>query len=424
MQYNAGSEIYTQMLARELVLNGNNVKIFSREENPFQPDYTMRRQYDKIRTHLIPIELVNVARQKDRYQSEGVDKNFLKVVEDFNPEIIHFQHLNHLSLGLMKIAKMSPAKILFTLHDYWLACPRGQFVQINYGEAEPLKLCDGQEDLKCAEHCYSRYHMGLRHTGEEDVVYWTSWVRNRKLQIDQITKDVDLFIAPSHHLLERMKIELHLPDNKIVHLDYGFDLNRLQNRKRKRESHIVFGFIGTHSVPKGINHLIEAFSLISRPAILRIWGRPMSGITSYLKEIDNKIGKSHNLSIQWYEEYDNENIVTEVFNLIDVLVVPSIWDENSPLVIHEALQCRVPVITADHGGMKEYVNHKINGLLFQFRDINDLADKMEYFIENEDQVEVLGQRGYLQSESGNIVSMQTHVTLVKQLYHNLRGEIK
>ncbi len=48
----------------------------------------------------------------------------------------------------------------------------------------------------------------------------------------------------------------------------------------------------------------------------------------------------------------------EVFNKIDAIVVPSIWLENSPLVIHEALQAGVLVITADVGGMAEYVHHE------------------------------------------------------------------
>ena len=48
-----------------------------------------------------------------------------------------------------------------------------------------------------------------------------------------------------------------------------------------------------------------------------------------------------------------------MFNQIDAIVVPSIWLENSPLVIHEALEAGVLVITADAGGMKEYFHHEV-----------------------------------------------------------------
>jgi hypothetical protein len=57
--------------------------------------------------------------------------------------------------------------------------------------------------------------------------------------------------------------------------------------------------------------------------------------------------------------------------------VPSVWVENSPLVIHEAQQARVPVITADAGGMAEYVHHEVNGLLFAHRDPAALAEQMQ-----------------------------------------------
>ena len=59
--------------------------------------------------------------------------------------------------------------------------------------------------------------------------------------------------------------------------------------------------------------------------------------------------------VEWMTEYRNQDIVPDVFDRCDAIVVPSIWAENSPLVIHEALQAGVPVITADYGGMAEYV---------------------------------------------------------------------
>lgn len=51
-------------------------------------------------------------------------------------------------------------------------------------------------------------------------------------------------------------------------------------------------------------------------------------------------------TIEWRSEYHNENIAEDVFSHCDCIVVPSTWDENSPLVIHEAQQVRIPVITA------------------------------------------------------------------------------
>ena len=70
------------------------------------------------------------------------------------------------------------------------------------------------------------------------------------------------------------------------------------------------------------------------------------------------MASSVGIAVEWRPEYKNAEIVSRVFNHVDCIVVPSIWDENSPLVIHEAQQCRVPVITADRGGMVSHSDEK------------------------------------------------------------------
>ncbi|MCI0590636.1 MAG: glycosyltransferase, partial [Gammaproteobacteria bacterium] len=62
---------------------------------------------------------------------------------------------------------------------------------------------------------------------------------------------------------------------------------------------------------------------------------------------------------------------------IDWVVVPSIWWENSPLVIQEAMKFGRPVICADIGGMAEKVSDRRNGLHFRARNPFDLAARIE-----------------------------------------------
>jgi glycosyltransferase involved in cell wall biosynthesis len=123
--------------------------------------------------------------------------------------------------------------------------------------------------------------------------------------------------------------------------------------------------------------------------------------------------------IEWKSEYKNQEITSDVFNHIDALVVPSIWVENAPLVIHEALQVRLPVITADAGGMAEYINHGVNGLLFKHRDPLSLAVQMETLALNPITASKLGSRGYLQSTTKNIPDLKQHVEEIQGIYHRL-----
>jgi len=93
--------------------------------------------------------------------------------------------------------------------------------------------------------------------------------------------------------------------------------------------------------------------------------------------------------------------------------------ENSPLVIHEAQQCKIPVITANAGGMKEFVEDKVNGLLFQHRDTKSLKEQMEFAINNPFTMKDLGKRGYLYSDTGNIPSIENHTNEILLIYKDL-----
>lgn len=164
------------------------------------------------------------------------------------------------------------------------------------------------------------------------------------------------FFRTKKLICKRFINEFGLSSEKIKFLPYGFDHSILSNRQRIRQLNepITFGYIGRHAPSKGINLLLEAAKEIieiqpkfSNQFRIAIYGRPDATTTNNLQIMAKNAG----ISVEWRPEYKNSDIVTRVFNHVDCIIVPSIWDENSPLVIHEAQQCRVPVITANQGGM-------------------------------------------------------------------------
>lgn len=416
MRYNAGSEVYSQTLCHALS-NKHEVQVFTREENTFAPDYTIRNETDSINSR-IKLNLVNIPLEKHRYQYRiaEVDQQLEKVLLTFKPDIVHIGHLNHLSTSLVtKIPKNIP--IIYTLHDYWLMCPRGQFLQRSPDNINEIwGLCEGQDDLKCAMRCYFGYFSGAKEDFFCDSDYWSHWIKRRKDYIRDLVARVDYFIAPSQYLLAKFSDYFSVPDKKLIYLDYGFDLKRLRKRVRIPNEPFVFGYIGTHIPAKGIQLLIEAFGKLKGTALLRIWGRSRGENTSALKEIAEKLPADICQRIEWLPEYNNQQIATDVFDKVDAIVVPSIWYENSPLVIHEALQVRVPIITADVGGMAEYVQHRVNGLLFKHRDITSLATEMQFLLDNPKLAIKFGLRGYVQSIDGNIPSIDKHVSDIENIY--------
>ena len=410
--YNAGSEVYSQSICNELS-KLHKVSVFTREENPYSSDFAIRHEQQNENLNFY---FANNPQGKDGYRHKQLDDNFAKLISEIKPYIAHIGHLNHLSTGLIDELNKRKIPIIFTLHDFWLMCPRGQFLTRSIGLENNFQTCKGQQDHKCANDCYKVYYRGREADEEQDLRNWSSWVHQRMIETKSIIDKVDLFIAPSNYLRDRFINEFALPKNKIIYLDYGFPIEYLtQSEKSKDKNQFTFGYIGTHIPSKGINQLIEAFNQIQTPATLKIFGRQNGQCTNALK----LLAATSNNRVEFSAEYINKNLANEVFSKVDCIVVPSIWAENSPLVIHEAQACKIPVITADFGGMKEYVQHKVNGLLFEYRNTNSLAEQMRFAIENADLLKHYGERGYLLSENGTVPGIQAHCNELVKLYNRI-----
>ena len=439
MRYNAGSEVYTRSLCHALA-ERHEVHVFTREEVGVAPDFRLRRESDADDAR-VTLHLVNNPRLKDRYRVTRIDDRFTEVLDDVAPDIIHVQHLNHLSTSLLREAKARETPIVFTLHDFWLMCPRGQFIQMFPEDTDSLlPVCDGQEDRKCAERCYARYFGGGREDSEADIAYWTGWVKRRMDHVREMVELVDVFIAPARHLMDRFRDEFGIPAHKLVYLDYGFrDATPAKSASptvptaptaptvptvptvpttpaRTRDTSFTFGYIGTHIPAKGIQDMIAAFGGLSGSPKMWIWGRQRGQDTASLKALVAELPGSVAERVEWLPEYDNANIARDVFAHVDAIVVPSIWVENSPLVIHEAQQARLPVITADVGGMAEYVHHEVNGLLFRHRSTSAMAAQMQRLVDDPELALRLGRRGYIHDADGNVPAMEHHATQIEALY--------
>jgi glycosyltransferase involved in cell wall biosynthesis len=91
---------------------------------------------------------------------------------------------------------------------------------------------------------------------------------------------------------------------------------------------------------------------------------------------------------------------------LDVLVVPSIWYENSPLVIYSAQAAGCPVIASNLGGMAEVVEHEKNGLLFEAGDVAGLSSAIERLV---------GDRQLLQQLAANAIKPKSISDYVSEL---------
>jgi glycosyltransferase involved in cell wall biosynthesis len=350
--YMAGSEIYSYNLCSELSKK-HDVWVFTRIEDPYSPLYEVRQEeLDGMR-----VTRVNKPPRdytfRSKYEDERMKRVFERELDSVNPDIAHVGHLSHLSTNIIRMLKERGIPVVYTLHDYWLMCLRGQLI------TNGLELCNGPTPEGCAR-CFELYFQS-KEEGKREVVRWREYVK-------EIMQIIDFYVAPSN-FLRNVFVKSGIPEHKITYLDYGFNTELFDGFLKIDSDMIRFGFLGRIIPVKGIHILMDAFNgMTGEDAELNIYGAaPVSA--GYLK---NRV---KNPRIHFRGPYDNQD-VAKVLSNIDALVVPSIWYENSPLVIHEAFLAKIPVIATNLGGMAEYVKHGKNGLLFELGNVDDLRVKM------------------------------------------------
>ncbi|MCS6924962.1 MAG: glycosyltransferase family 4 protein [Candidatus Binatia bacterium] len=391
-----GTETYVWYLSRELARCGHEVRVFARVANPHKEEYEVEEVWmDGLAVTRINNTLRDLDGFPRSYANPDVAGAFGALLDAFAPDVVHFHHLMYLSTTCIHEATRRNIPVVMTLHDYWLICQRGRFL------TPDLSLCPGQTDEGCAR-CFAHLlHRGFapvyrrlkpflrvgtrlrdglrrlhgRYTAHRPPPsYAVQQIQQRMAHIRDLCQQVTLFLAPSQFLRQQF-LAFGIPPHKILFWECGLPQYATAAVEQKvPRPPLVFAYIGMVDAVKGVHLLVEAFAPLTG-AELRIYGReadyaPYPNRGRFLALLRSS---PHIRLMGPYENHEVGRILTEV----DVVVVPSIWYENAPLVIREAFLARKPVITAAFGGMQEWVQDGVNGLLFAPRDVEDLRRQLQ-----------------------------------------------
>jgi GT2 family glycosyltransferase/glycosyltransferase involved in cell wall biosynthesis len=235
-------------------------------------------------------------------------------------------------------------------------------------------------------------------------------IASRLEEMREILRAADLLISPSRFLCDRMAA---LGISGIDVLPYGHAPFAV---RRTPEAHgrIRFGFLGAAIPSKGVHVLAEAFRRLDDPrALLQIHGPfvPYHGDTEYEARVRRTLGPHANASL--CGAFGHERIA-DVLGGLDVLVVPSLWEENAPLVVSEAFLARVPLLVSDHGGLAEMVRDGEDGLRFPPGDSAALARAMRRLLD-EPQL-----RARLAATPPHVPTLSEHVDALEERYARAR----
>jgi glycosyltransferase involved in cell wall biosynthesis/SAM-dependent methyltransferase len=340
----------------------------------------------------------------DRFDNPEGRAAIRSVLHRMRPDVVQVQHLLYLSAELFTECEIRGIPIVVMLNDYWFLCHR---VKLRRRDGS---LCDGPARGSRCSQCLNlpglaRSNLNPLALGSN--LYRYAYLRRQLLKADRI-------LAPSRYLRD-VFIRNGIPAERIVHCDYGTATPppELAARFAQDRQHrpFRFGFLGTLMYDKGVHVLIDAFQeLPPGAAELHVFGLAVE--TGYVEGLR---ARARHPDIHWrgpVTHAERWNALAEV----DVLVVPSVWYENSPLTIHEALMARVPVIGSDIGGIPELVRHEENGLTFPVGDARALAVCMRMALEEPAKVSAW-RRAIVPPKT-----MTVHVDEIEAMYRDVRAK--
>lgn len=383
-----GTEMYTYNLARTLREAGHAVHVFFPNDRGETPYTTMHGEYNGVPYTAVQRQTEPQRDLRYSYCDPGIEPLFVLLLRSFMPDVVHFTYvLIGLSAALIQWTQRAGIPAIVTTTDVHFPCMRGQLLDVNNA------LCAGPEGGKrCTAVCYSftGWSLDPAHLLPEDEPVEHVWsprydeisplvLRDRYLKT--VLRGADVVIAPTRWVYNVLS-DWGIPPDRMIQAEYGIDDTILHPFTYRPADHVRVGYIGQLLPFKGPQTLFEAFTYCDAPAAeLKVYGDYAYGPAAhFLREV---VRYTVDPRIRFHGTFPHDEI-GDVLGGMDVLVVSSIWHENSPLVLRNAVATGTPVIVSDMEGMRPYVRHMGNGLLYRAGDVDDLYAKLQLVLDNPD----------------------------------------
>lgn len=426
-EHKAGTEVLTLKVAQELKKRGYEILVVT--ANP--PDLDARHAigetsadyvYQEVPVHMVgePMRLKGYTFEHEFYHP-GIAQHFEELLDRFKPDLLHVFHAQNLSASIIDVAVNRKLPVVCSTTDFWFVCP---IVQLKKPDGS---VCRGPSIA--AANCLTCYTPHLIPPKKELVeqlekkypplaaplkaspAALRSLLENSLLSayvsaklpdaisatvrrpqvLKEIANKTKAIMVPTQ-LMRDIFVENGIKSELIRHVPFGIDSSPLIPFQRKTQSeNLRFGFIGTLFEHKGPDLLIKAFQQLPQDckAELKIYG-DLNQFPDYAKTLKELVEASPNnkSKISFQGTFPNDKL-GEVLQNMDVLVVPSRWYENTPLVIQSALASKTPLIVTNLGGMAELVRHGFNGLVFDLNNVKSLQEQMQHLLDEPELLETM-----------------------------------
>ena len=280
-----------------------------------------------------------------------VKRCFSRLLDDFRPDVVHLHNIHtQLSPVLAELAHERGIKVVWTIHDLKLLCPR--YDCLRRGET----ICE-----ECFENKYKVLeYKCMKNSGVASLVAYTEAIMWNR---DRLSSSTDLFICPSEFMAGKMR-QGGFPQEKIVVLPNFIDVENCVLPADLSKSD-YYCYVGRLSHEKGVATLVEAASRLPYRLVV-------VGDGPIRKDVEFKA--QANIEFVGYKDWDEiKNIVSKS----KFTVSPSEVYENNPLSVIEALSLGTPVLGAKIGGIPELIEEGKSGMTFESGNPDDLVEKIQ-----------------------------------------------
>lgn len=285
--------------------------------------------------------------------SPEVKRAVKRIIKETDPDVVYILHfINKLSPSVIKGAKETGKKVVVRLSDYFLLCPRFDFLH---------------EDKVC-EDCLTKGYRScvkkkcVKHSTAASLVRVLSMKLHKAMNI---YKNVDAFICPSAFLRDKLVANGMAPERVHHVLTFTAEMDHDTDRIGR------YGlYLGRLSQEKGILSLLKAYQMLGPGHQLYIVGNYASDVGKGLMDFVQR-NQMKNVTFTGFLAGDELNKMIQEARFV---CVPSIWYENIPNSVIEAYAAGKPVLCSRIGSMTEMVEDGCNGLLFEPDNAQEIAD--------------------------------------------------
>ncbi|MCP4689484.1 MAG: glycosyltransferase family 4 protein [Desulfobacterales bacterium] len=321
-------------------------------------------------------------------------KKISRLLDDFKPDLVHLHLFQHqISPSILPEIKKRGLPVVYTAHDLKSVCP-------NYKMRTRGRVCE-----RCKPRRY--YHCLFNKCVKDS--YLKSMLNTVEMYAHLVMKyydAIDLFITPSRFYHDKL-IEFRFDAGKVVHVPNFVDETAFAP-KYSHEGYFIY--LGRLSEEKGILTLVEAMREVPGGELRIIGTGPLES------EIREKIA-AHGLKNVRLLGFRSGDDLKKLIRDCMFSVIPSEWYENGSISLLESLAYGKPVVGADIGGIPEHLTHGEDGLVFRSRDPGDLSEKINWMLENSDQLVRMGKNA--RKRVDGIYSQESHVDKIIELYESV-----